>query len=131
MITKKEAKRDRERIKEILSYRDSRYIRDGNYNKFMYEQHKALGLDFENMDIDLELRYRMVFQYAWDIAYRLLKNANAAEIQDIEEHICDTLHELRIKKKNALLPHSVKAYDDAINIMKELKAKLPKRIMVI
>lgn len=129
MITEKEVRSFRLFSKSILDYMVARRTRKRAMNNFFFHNYKLLDLVPENLDKQMELKYKMVFQYAWDIAEKKFRNAEAAEILDIDDNINETLHILRLKKKDSSSPDSIKAYEDAINIVKELKVKLPKRMV--
>lgn len=131
MITKEEVKKYREHCKQILDYKESRYRMECSTGNFLCHNRLILDLDPENLDKQMEMTYKMVFQRGWAFAERLFRNAEAAEIHDIDDNINDVLRSLRLKKKDAMSPDSVKAYNDSINIVKELKTKLPKRLLRI
>ena len=129
MITEQQAREYRKYCKKILNYEESRKRMECNMGSYFYHNYKLLDLDPENFDKIMESKYKAVFKHAWRLAEKYFRNAEAAEILDIDDSINDTLHTLRLRKKECKYSFELRCYEDAINIVKELKAKLPKRMI--
>lgn len=126
MITDKEKRDIREYYKQFLVYSGTRRYRDRSFGTYMYEWHKDILLRENELDAEY-LAYKEAFYHSWMVAEKCFCNANAAEISDVEDNVREAIHTLRLKRKEAPTSYENKAYREAIDILKELQAKLPKR----
>ncbi len=111
----------------------------GYYKEFFHnialariEMYKRCNFDirqiYPNIQQDSEefIRLQQFYKMSWQQSMRLTNNVWTTAFLEIRENLHNALHEMRIKKKESTSPYEVKAYQDSINILKEVLTKIPR-----